>query len=53
MTNWKALAAAIDPPVPEDAHPKVTPVLEALEAALEPMVEALPIDTLPWSPSGK
>jgi len=53
MTNWKALAAAIDPPVPEDALPKVTPVLEALEAALEPMVEALPIDTLPWSPSGK
>jgi hypothetical protein len=48
MTNWTALAGALDPPVPPDAVPKATPVLEALEAALEPMVEALPIDTLPW-----
>ena len=52
MTDWKALAAALDPPVPQDAVPKVAPALEALEAALEPLAEALPIDTLPWSGPG-
>jgi len=49
LTDWKALAAALDPPVPEAALPKVTPILEALETALEPLAEALPTDTLPWS----
>jgi hypothetical protein len=53
MTNWTSLAAALDPPVPPDALPKVTPVLEALEAVLQPMEEALPIDTLPWTCPGR
>lgn len=43
------MAAAADPPVPEELLPQVIPVLETLEAAFRPLVEDLPPDTLPWA----
>jgi len=49
VTNWKALAAAAEPPVPEDLLPDVIPALEKLEAALWPLERSIPPDTLLWS----
>jgi hypothetical protein len=46
MTDWKMIAQAADPPVPESA-PAVA-LLERLEGALEPLLDSVPIDTLPW-----
>jgi hypothetical protein len=49
VTNWKALAAIVEPPVPEDLLPDVTPPLEKLEAAFRPLEQALPPETLLWN----
>jgi hypothetical protein len=49
VTNWKALAAAAEPPVPEELLPEVIPALEKLEAAFRPLEGAIPADTLLWS----
>jgi hypothetical protein len=43
------VARALDPPVPEEAAGKVTPLLERLESALEPHVIDIPLDGLPWT----
>lgn len=51
MTNWKALAASAEPPVPEDLLPDVIPALERLEAALRLLEPALAPDTLLWNGS--
>jgi hypothetical protein len=48
MTNWKALAQAARPPVPEELLPEIVPALENLEAALERLEQRLSLDTLPW-----
>lgn len=54
MTTWKALAASLEPPVPEDLLAEVIPALEKLEAAFRPLEQTLPPDTLPWSgPEGE
>ena len=49
MTDLKRLAAALDPPVPEELLSQVIPPLEALEAAFRPLVQNLPPDTLMWT----
>jgi hypothetical protein len=49
VTNWKALAAAADPPVPEDLLPDVIPVLEKLEASLRVLEPEIPPETLLWN----
>jgi hypothetical protein len=49
MSDWRAIAAAVDPPVPEELLPQVIAPLESLEAAFRPMVEDMPPDTLPWA----
>lgn len=49
MTNWRALAAAAEPPVPEDLLPDVLPALEKLEAALRALEVAIPPETLLWN----
>jgi hypothetical protein len=49
VTNWKALAAAAEPPVPEDLLPDVIPALEKLEAAFRPLERSIPPDTLLWA----
>jgi len=51
VTHWKALAAAAEPPVPEDLLPDVLPALEKLETALRPLEQSLPPDTLLWTDS--
>jgi len=49
VTNWKALAAAAEPPVPEDLLPDVVPPLEKLEAALRGLEVGTPPETLLWN----
>jgi hypothetical protein len=49
VTHWKALAAAAEPPVPEDLLPEVIPALEKLEAALRVLEREVPPETLLWN----
>ena len=49
MIDLKTLAAALDPPVPEELLPEVIPPLEALEAAFRPLVQNVPADTQMWT----
>jgi hypothetical protein len=49
VTNWRALAAAAEPPVPEDWLPDVVPPLEKLEAALRVLEVAIPPETMLWN----
>jgi hypothetical protein len=48
VTKWKALAAAAEPPVPEDLLQDVIPALEKLEAALRVLEREIPPETLLW-----
>jgi hypothetical protein len=48
MTDWKALAAAAEPPVPEELLDQVIPPLVALEAAFRPLLRDVPPDALAW-----
>ena len=48
VTNWNELAAAAEPPVPEDLLPDVIPALEKLEAALRLLERDIPPETLLW-----
>ena len=47
MTNWKQLAAAHGIP-PGDAE-KIIPILESLEASLQPLVEKIPSGADLWT----
>ena len=49
MTDWRARAAAADPPVPEEMLDQVIPTLEALESAFRPLVEELRDDETLWA----
>jgi hypothetical protein len=49
MPDWRAIAKAVDPPVPEELLPQVIPPLEVLEAAFRPLVQNIPADALPWT----
>jgi hypothetical protein len=49
VTNWRALAAAAEPPVPEDLLPNVIPPLENLEAVLRALEGAIPPETTLWN----
>jgi hypothetical protein len=47
MKDWKAAAGALAPDIPQDNLAQVASVLETLEAAFEPLLESLPIQTEP------
>jgi hypothetical protein len=49
MTTWKALAANVEPAIPDDVLPDVLPALEKLEAAFRPLEKTIPPDTLLWA----
>lgn len=49
MTDWKALAAAAEPLVPDDLLPEVIPALEKLEAAFRVLERGIPPDTMAWT----
>ena len=45
------MAAAAEPPVPEELLRDVIPTLEKLESAFRPLEQSLPPDTLLWTDS--
>ncbi len=45
MTDWKALAAARCPDLPEDAVARIAPSLAALEATFRPLAATLKPET--------
>ena len=45
--DWKAAATAFAPEIPADQLEKITPSLDALEAAFRPQMERLPVETEP------
>jgi hypothetical protein len=49
MTNWKEVAAGVDPPVGEEDLNRIVPVLEKLEAAFRSHQSAIPVDGLMWT----
>jgi len=49
MTDWRAIAKAVEPPVPEELLEQVIPPLEGLDAAFRPLVQDVPPDTLMWT----
>jgi hypothetical protein len=49
VTNWRELAAAAEPPVPDELLPEVIPALEKLEAALRALERTVPPDTPLWN----
>jgi hypothetical protein len=48
-TDWKKLAAALDPPIPPGEVDRIAPVLDALEAAFRPLQRSLSPDAIPWT----
>jgi hypothetical protein len=49
VTNWKALALAQDPPLPESDLDRLLPALETLDRILRSAFETLPHDAMPWT----
>jgi len=49
MTDYRKLAAALDPPIPEADVEKIAPVLEALEKAFAPLRASIPAGTDLWT----
>ena len=49
MTDWKKIAAALDPPIPAPDLEKIVPVMEALEAAFRPLQRSLPPGADVWT----
>lgn len=52
MTDWKKIASALDPPIPAADIEKIAPLLEALEAAFEPLRASIPAGADIWTPDG-
>jgi hypothetical protein len=48
-TQWKKLAAAVEPPIPAPDAEKAAAVLEALEASFRPLVATIPPGTDLWT----
>jgi hypothetical protein len=49
MTDWKKIAAALDPPIPEADVENFLPALERLEAAFRPLQRSLTPESDVWT----
>lgn len=49
MTDWKKLAAALDPPIPPADAERIAPILESLEAAFRPLQKTIPPGADLWT----
>ncbi|HLX43289.1 MAG TPA: hypothetical protein VKR43_07635 [Bryobacteraceae bacterium] len=49
MTDWKKMASALDPGIPDADAEKVVPVLNALEAVWRPLQASIPAGTDLWT----
>jgi hypothetical protein len=52
MTNWKTLAAALDPPIPEPDVEKLLPVMTALETNFRALQSTLTPEDDVWTGPG-
>jgi hypothetical protein len=48
-TDWRKVAAAADPPIPQADIEKIVPTLEALEAAFRPLQRTIPAGADVWT----
>ena len=49
MTDYRKLAAALDPPIPEADIERVAPTLEALERSFAPLRASIPDGADMWT----
>ena len=49
MTDWKRVAAALDPPIPDAGIERLLPVMDALEAAFRPLQATLTPEDDVWT----
>ena len=49
MTDWRKIAAALDPPIPAADIEKIVPTLDALEAAFRPLQQTIPAGAGVWT----
>lgn len=49
MTDYRKLAAALDPPIPPADAEKIAPVLETLEKSFTPLRATIPPGTNLWT----
>lgn len=49
MTDWKRVAAALDPPIPDADVEKLLPVMDALEASFRPLQATLTPESDVWT----
>jgi hypothetical protein len=49
MTDWKKIAAALDPPIPEADVERLLPVMDALENAFRPLQQTLTAESDVWT----
>jgi hypothetical protein len=49
MTDFRKLAAAIEPPIPAADVEKIVPVMEALEKSFAPLRASIPSGTDVWA----
>lgn len=49
MTDYKKIAAALDPPIPEADAEKIAPVLAALEQSFAPLRASIPAGADVWT----
>jgi hypothetical protein len=48
MTDWQAVASALQAPIQPEDHASVIAPLEKLERAFRPLQENIPLDTPLW-----
>jgi len=49
MTDWREIAASVEPPIPAADVDKIVPLLEALEVAFRPLQRSIPAGTDVWT----
>jgi hypothetical protein len=50
MTDWRVVAKALEPAIPETDIERVVPILEQLERVWEPLRASIPPGTEMWTP---
>ncbi len=49
MTDWRKIAAALDPPIPLPDIDRIAPILEALEKSFRPLQKNIPPGADLWT----
>ena len=49
MTDWKKIAAALDPPIPAANVDKFAPTIEGLEKSFTPLLGSIPAGADVWT----